>query len=139
MTIEFEGLPNKVFTNIESYGADYLKGKIITAISRTDTEIFLTVEDKQFAIMHMQDCCEEVYIQDITGSLNSLLNYPITMSEIITNNATPKYKSEDSATWTFIKLATIKGYVTIRFYGASNGYYCEDAELYKLIEVKGVE
>lgn len=81
----------------------------------------------KYTLEHMQDCCEDVYIEDICGDLSSLENAEITFAEESYHDG----NSSDcmSSTWSFYKLATIKGWVDIRFFGTSNGNYSESAGL----------
>jgi hypothetical protein len=110
-----------------------LEGKILTDIQGDvgdDEMIFTTSDGKKYRLYHYQDCCEDVSIEDIVGNLNDLIGVPLLMAEEVSfENKNPDGvnvpKYQDSFTWTFYKLATIKGYVTIRWYGASNGYYSE--------------
>lgn len=103
-----------------------LLGKIITHIEKSSHKIILKISDTESYIMyHDQDCCESVEIEDICGDLEWLVGTPILKAEERTNQDEPKDKFDDSFTWTFYELATIKGSVTIRWYGTSNGYYSE--------------
>ena len=89
--------------------------------------------DECFALTHWQDCCESVEVEDVCGDLKDLVDTPILRAEKVSNEKGEKKQDYDeSYTWTFFKFSTIKGDVTIRFYGTSNGYYSEDADLYRL-------
>jgi len=81
----------------------------------------------------MQDCCESVYIEDICGDLKDLENSPIVKASC--KYYSPEESEDDSNTWSFFTFATVKGYVDIRFYGSSNGYYSEGATLHKKLQM----
>ncbi len=105
-----------------------MKGRTITKIEvSNEDEIEFTFDDGLVCRMcHYQDCCESVYIESIVGELTDLLNTPLTLAEEVVNCEDDK--GWESVTWTFYKLATVKGYVDIRWCGTSNGYYSESVD-----------
>lgn len=94
-----------------------------------EDSILFSSDSEKYVLFHNQTCCEDVYIEDINGNLEDLIGSPITLAEESYNYCENNNISE---MWTFYKLATIKGYVTIRWYGSSNGCYSEKADLIKL-------
>lgn len=105
-----------------------LIGEILTDVCNTGNEIIFTSEDgRKWKLYHEQDCCEDVRVEDVVGDLKDLCGSPILMAEE-SSECGDENKYGDSFTWTFYKFATLKGYVTIRFYGTSNGYYSESVD-----------
>lgn len=84
-----------------------------------------------FRFYYEHDCCASCDIEDIAGDLQDLVGSPITLAEEVTNAEEPAFTeyTPESYTWTFYKFATIKGYVTVRYLGTSNGYYSESVSL----------
>jgi len=117
--IDFSALLGKTLKSVEH--SQYDNGE--------DQIIFMTEDGELFRLYHDQSCCESVRIESIVGELEWLVGNPITMAEEITQEADD---NAESATWTFYKLATIRGYVTIRWYGESNGYYSEEVDFCRL-------
>ena len=102
--------------------------QVMSDVINTGEElIFKTAEGKTHKFYHLQDCCESVRIEDVCGDLSDLIGSPLLIAEEVDNMDTPKLELEydESVTWTFYKFATTKGTVTVRWLGASNGYYSE--------------
>lgn len=117
-----------------------LKGLTITSIDGLEDDsaevIFTTSEGRRFEMSHSQECCERVSIEDVCGDVNDLLNSPILLAEEETSNYDPvdinKEYHDDLYCWTFYKLSTFKGDVTIRWYGESNGYYSVGVDFHEI-------
>jgi hypothetical protein len=104
--------------------------QITGAESGSDRIHFTTDLGRQFTMYHDQICCEKVSVEDVIGDVKDLLGSPLTMAEEVTNSDNPRDGQDEfeSFTWTFYKFATARGYVTIRWYGTSNGCYSEKAD-----------
>jgi len=89
--------------------------------------VFVTTNGTRFELYHQQDCCESVKIEDIIGDLSDLIGYPIVEAEELSSEPDPylDYQPE-SYTWTFYRFSTVRGTVTVRWFGESNGYYSEN-------------
>jgi hypothetical protein len=132
-----------------------LIGKTLTeVINNDDGLIFVCDNGDKYKLYHEQDCCESVGIEDINGDLQDLVGKPILKAEEVSNDDFEKAFNDsftekegdyikkdkdgnyepDSYTWTFYKLATINGYVDVRWYGESNGYYSEGVDFAKANE-----
>lgn len=97
-----------------------------------DTELrFVAADGSGYKFTHDQDCCEQVYIEDICGDLNDLVGSQIVLAEEVSSDGYPAPKSADSYTWTFYRFGTVKGAVTVRWLGESNGYYSEQVDMYR--------
>lgn len=88
--------------------------------------IFTGVDGRQWRFFYEHDCCANCDIEDICGDLSDLVGAPILEAEEVDNLPEPEVSEhEESFTWTFYRFATAKGYVTVRWFGSSNGYYSE--------------
>jgi hypothetical protein len=108
-----------------------LVGKTLRKVEQGDESIVFVVNRFEgYRMAHHQDCCENVYIKDITGDLDDLVGTPIIEAREDSRVATRDEASE-SGTWTFYNFRTIKGSVTITWLGESNGYYSESVDFDK--------
>jgi hypothetical protein len=127
--LPFEVLKGETITKIESTFSEIKNAPSNDGlITGRDSVVIHTASGKVYEMWHGQDSSEKVYLADVDGDWKDLIGSPILMAEKVTSDL----EQEDDENpfgdtlykvWTFYKLATIKGYVTLRWIGESNGYY----------------
>jgi len=104
----------------------YLREMTLTDVVVEKEKILFKISDgNTLKMYHRYECCEDVWVEDIVGDIQDLIGSPILVAEESIGESVYDDEKGESTTWTFYKLATIKGHVDIRWCGRSNGYYSE--------------
>ena len=117
---------------------DALLGHTLTAIDGAaigSEEIrFSATDNRRWRMYHWPDCCENVEVAEVIGDVDDLIGSPILRAEEASSPYRPCDRYDDAGTWTFYKLATIKGEVVLRWLGTSNGYYSERVDFEEITQ-----
>jgi hypothetical protein len=101
-----------------------------------DSIIFEADTGEVYKMYHKQECCEGVSLGSITGDLSDLEGVQMLQATEDTVEQILEYERGNhdgrSETWTFYNFATEKGYVALRWYGTSKGYYSEKVSIEKI-------
>ena len=113
----FKTLANKKIVDVRGLtrGSDYIS--------------ILFADGDAIKFYHSQDCCESVEVDDVYGCEDDLIDAILYDIELVQSNDRRKDKYDESYTWSFYKFRTSKGYVDVRWYGCSNGYYSETVDV----------
>ncbi len=119
-------------------GVGTLLGKTLIGVDVSEgREVveFTTDDDRVYQMFHKPDGCEDVWVESIEGDLQDLIGSPIILADESTSGEAQPGQAlapyTGSFTWTFYRLATARGFVVIRWYGESNGYYSESVSFIK--------
>ena len=133
-------LRDRAFAILPMSPIEGLLGKIMRAVTQNgrDSIDFEAVTGERWCMHYdLNNISGQCSIEDVVGDLQDLVGAPIAMAEESTNSDDPPSPGDsapDSYTWTFYRFATAKGYVTVRWYGSSNGYYSERATFRRLAD-----
>lgn len=105
----------------ESASVEDMVGHTFAKVYDTGDElVFEDTDGSTWKLFHSQDCRENVSLEDVVGDLDDLVGTPI----VSASEETSEGRGDDNLTqWTFYHFRTIKGTVTLRWHGSSNGYY----------------
>lgn len=122
--IPFNTLLGKTLSSCESKYQEFGR-------EERDAVVFCTVDGEKYVLTNNEYTVNdiEVDLEDITGDLEDLVGSPL-MSVYESSN--------EEEGWTFYHLQTRKGNVTLRWFGRSNGFYFERADLFLIEEQESI-
>lgn len=119
-----------------------IEGYIIISINgleKGSDRVSIVTTNGTLTMYHLADCGEEVSLDDFEGDLSDLVGKVVVSAEVVIDPETgdPNHekivknhpRSDDSETWTFYTIRTTGGDLWMRWFGTSNGYYSEYAEV----------
>jgi hypothetical protein len=92
--------------------------------------LYFDTDEGVFVMTHNQDCCEHVRIIEVHGDPVDLVDTLAVHAEEAEDDGNNVPNPE--GTWTFYRICTPKGDITIRWLGESNGYYSESVDVEKV-------
>ncbi len=99
---------------------DHCHAEVLTAPPAPLTPVELPKPGGSVRLYHSQDCCENVYVEDIVGDLDDLIGAPVLHAEEAINPPdAPSGHNDESFTWTFYRL---RGLLLL---GSTGRYYSE--------------
>lgn len=120
---------------IRNFDISQMVGRVAKKInvlvdSNGSSELEFIFEDGMKVLFHHEfQCCESVFIESIVGRLCDLIGEPLVVAEEVSNEITEHPDWDLESRWTFYKFDTIRGGVTIRWVGESNGYYSTEVDI----------
>jgi len=118
----------------------YMAGAVITKVNGMEqgSEYVEFLTDKgTLVLVHNQDCCEEVSVEDVVGDPSSLIGARVL--EFREDTKVDDGETYGIGIWTFYNLVTDKEDCTIRWYGNSNGYYSVNVDAYFYLNATAAE
>lgn len=110
--------------------------KSVSVIGHDEALLFVTDDGDSYTMYHEQGCCESVYLESIVGDLEDLIGSSLLVAEQVSNveesSLSKQELCDEYYEWTFYKFATRKGYVDLRWFGTSNGYYSVSVDFKKV-------
>lgn len=113
-----------------------LMGRTFATVAAKEGEeemLFTDASGRWVKFYYEQDCCASCSISDIVGDLSDLIDSPLVVAEEVSSEDEPpkagEYGAPESFTWTFYRFGTVKGSVTVRWFGESDGHYSEEVTM----------
>lgn len=95
----------------------------------SDEVVFVCESGFAIKLYHEQDCCEHVVLNDFDCDVDDFSGAKVLSFEEVEGESIVDDDDMDSQTWTFYKLETDRGGLSMRWLGSSNGYYSESVDV----------
>jgi hypothetical protein len=93
----------------------------VTGCERESKCVTFLTDRGTLRLLHRQNCCESVHLEDANGDISDLIGGVVSVAEERSNQEGER--GEYRTKYTFYTIRTTKGDLDLRWIGKDNGYY----------------